>query len=232
MFQRSIGVSFLRGIYLHVQIACGGCLPWLRALCIVSECWLTAQHKNAKVVIIHAGTPRDSFEAALRKELGARGIQVIQRDMEQDVKRRTKAACQTANLVIFVLSCEFFGNPECMDELRWVLDERAACSAELPMIKTLLYPADMRGYTTEQLKSMLPAERHRHEDTLHETNIRVDDLSPLSSELKQLIQRHLPLLPSARQLQKQQTAVMLEQRIQDVETLANFFSKRVGPCPR
>lgn len=171
----------------------------------------------------------------LRRELALRGISafVDERDIQagQAAEARMKVACQTAKLVIFVVTREFLGSSYCMDELRWTLEQRQlsqqqGASGELPMILPLMYPSKtVRGYTRaeldaedftlEQLKQMLTA-----------GTIDVDDLDPISSNLRELIEQHSLPIQYVSQLPGQQITSSLEQRINDLKELAGICCQR------
>lgn len=166
----------------------------------------------------------------LREKLGAIGMTAVVD--ERDIKTGQvagvciKAACQTARLVIFVITREFLRSSYCMDELRWALEQREHSNFQQPMILPLLYPANvMRGYSSAQLDSMSLTDHQTIRDMLTAGTIEVDQLRPLHNDLRRLIE-HNPVL------QISQAAVPSQQRIRDLEELAGFCLQRADACGR
>lgn len=133
----------------------------------------------------------------LRQALQARGTTtfVDERDIRrgQPSEQRMRAACQGATVAIVVLTRDFLRSAYCMEEVRWVLEERERSSTgpskkALPELLVVLYPnialPAWLGYSQPDMG--------KRQGTIDKMTapIKVDDLSPLSPELTELLSCH------------------------------------------
>lgn len=106
-------------------------------------------YHQEKVFISHAGPQRD-VALLLRTQLRHAGIStfVDMRDLrpgQQDPAwGQLQAACQQAQLVVFVVTRDFLRQTATIQQLRWVLAQREqqflAAGSTLPQLLTVLYP--------------------------------------------------------------------------------------------
>ncbi len=155
---------------------------------------LQREFAEESVFISHAGPQKDAFVLPLRQILQARGTTtfVDERDIRrgQPSEQRMMAACQGAKVAIVVLTRDFLSRAYCMEEVRWVLEQRESSSKgpskkALPELLVVLYPdSALPSYSQPDVGKC-----QRMIDKQKEP-IDVDDLSPLSPELTELLRCH------------------------------------------
>lgn len=120
-----------------------------------------------------------------------------------------------------------------MDELRWVLEQRDRSSTQQPMILPLLYPSNVvRAYTPAQLNDMSLIDQLKIKDMLTAGTIEVNELSPLVDDLRRLVEEHTPPPQVGMELPTAGAVVSLQQRIRDLEKLAEICVQRADACGR